>query len=40
MAARRSGIPLAWTSIYRRDPEKLQMHFEHLKPLTRGMVVR
>lgn len=40
MAAVRSGLPLAWTSVYRRDPAALQMHFEHLKPLTRGMVVR
>ncbi len=35
-----SGIPLKWTSVYRRDPEALQMHFEHLKPITRGMIVR
>ncbi len=40
MKAVRSGIPLAWTSVYRRDPAALQMRFEHLKPLTRGMAVR
>ena len=32
-------IPLTWISIYRADAEALQMHFEHLKPTTRGMVV-
>ncbi len=40
MSARRSGIPLTWTSIYRYNPETFQMHFEHLKPTTRGMIVR
>ncbi len=40
MAALRSGIPLIWISIYRADPALFQMHFEHLKPTTRGMIVR
>ena len=43
MAATRSwlvAIPLTWISIYRVDPENFQMHFEHLKPTTRGMIVR
>lgn len=40
MSAVRSGYPLTWVSIYRFDSEKFQMHFEHLKPITRGMVVR
>ncbi len=40
MAAVRSGIPLTWISIYRADAANFQMHFEHLKPTTRGMIVR
>jgi ribosome-associated toxin RatA of RatAB toxin-antitoxin module len=40
MACRRSGIPLSWISVYRTDAEQFQMHFQHLKPLTRGMAVR
>jgi hypothetical protein len=39
-AMRAAGLPLTWVSVYRRDPQALQMHFEHLKPLTRGMIVR
>jgi len=35
-----TGIPLTWISIYRHDAAQFQMHFEHLKPTTRGMLVR
>ncbi|MDE1171903.1 MAG: SRPBCC family protein [Verrucomicrobium sp.] len=40
MACVRSGIPLSWVSVYRADAARLQMRFQHLKPLTRGMEVR
>ena len=40
MAAVRSRIPLTWISVYRADPLAFQLHFAHLKPATRGMVVR
>jgi len=35
-----TGIPLTWISVYRYDAAQFQMHFEHLKPTTRGMIVR
>ena len=40
MAAQRGGIPLRWTSHFKADPEKKELHFEHVKALTRGMKVR
>lgn len=39
MAARRSGIPIQWTSELRVDREKQEIHFHHLKAFTRGMHV-
>lgn len=39
MAARRSGIPIQWTSELTVDREKLEIHFHHLKAFTRGMHV-
>ena len=39
MAARRKWIPIQWTSEYRIDREKKEMHFFHLKAFTRGMRV-
>jgi aromatase len=39
MAARRSGIPIQWTSELRVDSEKQEIHFHHLKAFTRGMHV-
>lgn len=40
MSARRGGIPIRWTSRFHADPEKKELHFEHIKALTRGMKVR
>ena len=39
MAATRSGIPISWTSEYRVDRERMELHFLHLKKFTRGMKV-
>jgi ribosome-associated toxin RatA of RatAB toxin-antitoxin module len=39
MAARRSGIPIAWTSEQIIDRDKLQVRFNHLKAFTKGMHV-
>ncbi len=42
MSAVRTIVPTTWISIYRIDPERRQLHFEHLKSsfnATRGMVV-
>ena len=39
MAARRSGIPISWTSEQIIDRDKLEIHFHHLKALTKGMRV-
>jgi hypothetical protein len=42
MAAKRTGIPLAWISIYRIDTDSRQLYFEHLSSFldaTRGMKV-
>jgi uncharacterized membrane protein len=39
MAARRSGIPIRWTSELRVDTGKREIHFHHLKAFTRGMHV-
>ncbi len=39
MAATRSGIPISWTSEYRVDRERMELHFFHLKAFTRGMRV-
>ncbi len=40
MSARRGGIPIRWTSRFYADPKTRELHFEHLKALTRGMKVR
>ena len=39
MAARRSGIPIAWTSEQIIDREKMEVRFTHLKAFTKGMHV-
>jgi ribosome-associated toxin RatA of RatAB toxin-antitoxin module len=39
MAARRSGIPISWTSEQIIDRNKLEIHFHHLKGWTKGMRV-
>ncbi len=39
MAATRSGIPISWTSEQIIDPDRLEIHFHHLKALTKGMHV-
>ena len=39
MAATRSGIPIAWTSVQIIDREKLEVRFHHLKAFTKGMRV-
>jgi ribosome-associated toxin RatA of RatAB toxin-antitoxin module len=39
MAAKRSGIPLSWTSEQIIDREKTEVHFHHLKAFTKGMHV-
>ena len=39
MAARRSGIPISWTSEQVIDRGRLEIHFHHLKAWTKGMRV-
>jgi ribosome-associated toxin RatA of RatAB toxin-antitoxin module len=39
MAARRSGIPISWTSEQIIDRASLEIHFHHLKAWTKGMRV-
>ena len=39
MAAKRSGIPIKWTSEQIIDREKVQVRFHHLKAFTKGMRV-
>jgi len=39
MAARRSGIPISWTSEQIIDRGKLEVHFHHLRSWTKGMKV-
>jgi len=39
MAARRSGIPISWTSEQIIDRDRFEIHFHHLKALTKGMRV-
>ena len=39
MAARRSGIPISWTSEQRIDRTNVEVHFHHLKAFTKGMRV-
>jgi ribosome-associated toxin RatA of RatAB toxin-antitoxin module len=39
MAARRSGIPIKWTSEEIIDREKIEVRFNHLKAFTKGMRV-
>ena len=39
MAARRSGIPISWTSEQIIDRGRLEIHFHHLKAWTKGMRV-
>jgi ribosome-associated toxin RatA of RatAB toxin-antitoxin module len=39
MAAKRSGIPISWTSEQIIDRDRLEIHFHHLKAWTKGMHV-
>jgi ribosome-associated toxin RatA of RatAB toxin-antitoxin module len=39
MAARRSGIPISWTSEQIIDRERMEVRFHHLKAMTKGMRV-
>jgi ribosome-associated toxin RatA of RatAB toxin-antitoxin module len=39
MAAKRSGIPISWTSEYWTDERALELHFLHLAKWTKGMKV-
>jgi ribosome-associated toxin RatA of RatAB toxin-antitoxin module len=39
MAAKRSGIPISWTSEQIIDRSRLEIHFRHLKAWTKGMRV-
>lgn len=39
MAARRSGIPIKWTSEEIIDRDRIEIHFNHLKAFTKGMHV-
>ena len=39
MAATRSGIPISWTSEQIIDPDRLEIHFHHLRAFTKGMRV-
>ena len=39
MAARRSGIPISWTSEQIIDRSRFEIHFHHLKAWTKGMRV-
>jgi ribosome-associated toxin RatA of RatAB toxin-antitoxin module len=39
MAAKRSGIPISWTSEFVVDRERMELQFRHLKAFTRGMRV-
>ncbi|MEY2487671.1 MAG: hypothetical protein QOH39_3319 [Verrucomicrobiota bacterium] len=39
MAARRSGIPIVWTSEQIIDRRNMEVRFHHLKALTKGMRV-
>ena len=39
MAAKRSGIPISWTSELVVDRERMEIRFLHLKAFTRGMRV-
>ena len=39
MAATRSGIPIKWTSEQIIDREKMEVQFNHLKAMTKGMHV-
>ncbi|MDQ3623201.1 MAG: SRPBCC family protein [Verrucomicrobiota bacterium] len=39
MAARRSAIPISWTSEFWTDEKHLELHFLHLEKWTRGMKV-
>jgi ribosome-associated toxin RatA of RatAB toxin-antitoxin module len=39
MAARRSGIPIKWTSEQIIDRDRVEVHFHHLKAFSKGMRV-
>lgn len=39
MAAHRSGFPVRWTARQRLDPAQYQIHFTHVRGISRGMEV-
>jgi uncharacterized membrane protein len=39
MAAHRDGFPVRWTAHQRLDPLRHQIHFTHVRGISRGMVV-
>lgn len=39
MAAHRNGFPVHWTAHQRLDPERHQIHFTHVRGISRGMEV-
>src|SRR5437773_7262587 len=39
MAATRSGIPITWISEQIIDPDRLEIHFHHLRAFTNGLRV-
>jgi ribosome-associated toxin RatA of RatAB toxin-antitoxin module len=39
MSARRSGLPVRWTSVYRADASTQRLHFTHVGGATKGMAV-
>jgi ribosome-associated toxin RatA of RatAB toxin-antitoxin module len=39
MSARRSGLPVTWTSVYDANDTILELRFEHLLGWTKGMKV-
>jgi ribosome-associated toxin RatA of RatAB toxin-antitoxin module len=40
MSARRGVIPVSWVSAYQANRERMELHFEHLKKWTKGMMVK
>lgn len=39
MSARRGRIPVSWVSAYEANRDTLELHFEHLRKWTKGMIV-
>ena len=40
MAIQRGGLRFRWTSRFHADSQKKELHFEHMRPPTRGMKAR